>query len=85
MPVSHPAKIREVPALAMQFANDCEWLAGEARRLEGGSGSGSGEGKMREMGERWFGSEVVSLCRLFVTLYHVKAPTLTCFELCPVS
>lgn len=59
MPVAHPAKIKEVPALAMQFVNDCAWLAEEARRLEGGESSISGE-KMRALGERWFAGELVS-------------------------
>ncbi|KAL7415552.1 hypothetical protein BDY24DRAFT_263485 [Mrakia frigida] len=57
MPVAHPAKIKEVPALAMQFVNDCAWLAEEARRLEGGESSISGE-KMRALGERWFAGEL---------------------------
>ena len=68
MPVAHPAKIRDVPALAMQFANDCEWLAGEAGRLEGEGASG--QVKMREMGERWFGLEVVSLKSHLVLCSH---------------
>ncbi|KAI5474237.1 centromere/kinetochore protein ZW10 [Pseudohyphozyma bogoriensis] len=65
-PVFHSRLLLSVPALGMQFANDCEWLGDEVEKVwekrSGGAGGREGEmkpevdkavGMMRSLGEEW--------------------------------
>jgi hypothetical protein len=76
MPVLHASYLHETPALAMQFVNDCEWLAEEIvrMRLDGKTGSQS---KLRAMGKSWFDEEIVCLPRLTSILYTMACNRLS--------
>ena len=64
MPVAHGEALRDVPSLAMQFFNDCEYLARELTRLVGDKGEAITAAWMSrdaEAAKRWKTKELVKL------------------------
>lgn len=64
MPVAHGEVLRDVPALAMQFFNDCEYLARELTRLVSDKGEAITMAWMSqdaEAAKRWKTKELVKL------------------------
>lgn len=64
MPVAHGETLRDVPALAMQFFNDCEYLARELTRLISGAGetiASSWTTRDAEAGKKWRTKELPKL------------------------
>ncbi|TKY88017.1 hypothetical protein EX895_003113 [Sporisorium graminicola] len=64
MPVAHGEALREVPSLAMQFFNDCEYLARELTRLVSGKGGDiatAWSALDAEAAKRWKTKELITL------------------------
>lgn len=64
MPVAHGEVLRDVPSLAMQFFNDCEYLARELSRLvadKGGDIATAWIAHDMEAAKRWKSKELVKL------------------------
>lgn len=89
MPVQHGALLIAVPALGMQFANDCIWIGDEVGRRWDKAANGKARPadeqevtrsteRMRQLGAEWRAKLVVSIS-FVIPAYLFTTSTLTIF------